>query len=279
MTVYFLAAALILSAYIFLSPRFAQWAYKRFLFHTNRSIGDPKEFASLLERRGGRLFSFVNRRGNLLRCALAGNPQNPVLMYHFGKDGDIEKRADIIELIVSAGYQVFIYEYSGYGKSDGKPSLRQMKEDAEDAFDFLVDHLNIVNCDVTLFGESMGGLNATHVLKERCANRIILKSAFSSLAQAAWDKMPVMRIYPRCLFPDADNESILSTQKSVALIIHGAGDRMVPVKHLARLARACCGPHRTLLLPESRHSFMTDGDRDKFITALTQFRKYSGKYV
>lgn len=176
-------------------------------------------------------------------------------------------------MILDAGYRVFIYEYSGYGKSEGKPSLAQMRQDALDAFDFLVEDQKLKAHQVTLYGESMGGLNATHILAERNVEAIILKSAFASLAEAAKDKMLIMRIFPNCLFPNADNVANLRFHSGPTLIIHGAGDRMISGRHLNLLVQACSGPAIGLSLPGSRHSFMSDGDKDTFISSLSQYRK------
>ena len=268
-----LVAAALVVLYLAASPRIFERLWHPMLFHPHKEKGDRAVFARLAQTVPCQEKFFVNRAGNRLRVMLVGeNDGSPVIMYSTGKDGDIERRAEILSLILDAGAAVFIYEYSGFGESSGRPSIKRIHEDALDAYDFLTGTLCVDPSRVVLYGESLGGSPSTYVLRRRRTGGIVLKSAFASLLQAAREKLFLMRLYPQWLFPSLDNaESLRFADGLPVLIIHGAGDRMLSMRHPQRLFDCASEPKTLVVLPDSRHSYMPDADKKTFQDALARF--------
>ncbi len=271
-TIAFVLAGLLI-VYLAASPRIFERLWHPMLFHPHKEMGSQADFVRLARRIPCRELFFTNQKGNRLRAMLIGDPEGkPVVMYSMGKDGDIERRAETLQLIVEAGAAVFIYEYSGFGGSSGRPSIARIHQDALDAFDFLTNDLEVSRTSVVLYGESLGGSPSTHVMRHRLVGGIILKSAFASLRLAAQEKLFLMRLYPKWLFPDLDNAANLRCAYGVpVLIIHGEGDRMLSMSHPQALIDHAAEPKTLVLLPDSRHSYMSPADRLTYSQALTDF--------
>lgn len=275
MLILLLGAVLVVAIWLCLSPRVFPALYNRHLFHPGKERGNQADLMALAHKIPACRRSFVNGRGNRLTCWFFGDRDKleKVYLYSMGKDGDIARRCEMISLLVDSGACVFIYEYAGYGTSEGKPSYLGLLGDAQDAYDYLTGELKIAPERIVLFGESLGGAVSCWLLNKRKVAGIVLKSAFASLRQVAVEKIPLLRLYPTWLFPQPqlDNEQALASSSVPALVVHGDGDRMIDRRHPRRLIEAAAGPKWLVSLPESRHSFMTDEDKIRFREGLTRF--------
>ena len=63
----------------------------------------------------------------------------PVILFCHGNAGNISHRLDNIRLLLSQKLQVFIFDYRGYGKSEGTPSETGIYMDGLTAYDYLVE--------------------------------------------------------------------------------------------------------------------------------------------
>ena len=61
-----------------------------------------------------------------------------VLLFFHGNAGNISGRIDLVRILMETGMDVFIFDYRGYGKSEGRVSEEGTYMDAIGAFDYLV---------------------------------------------------------------------------------------------------------------------------------------------
>mmetsp|Transcript_3153 Transcript_3153/g.2882 ORF Transcript_3153/g.2882 Transcript_3153/m.2882 type:complete len:112 (+) Transcript_3153:137-472(+) len=79
------------------------------------------------------------------------------LIFSHGNSTDIGiMRNFIADLSVQLKVNVFIYEYSGYGKSTGKPSEKNIYADIKAAYDYLINVRGISWKYIVLYGQSIG---------------------------------------------------------------------------------------------------------------------------
>lgn len=268
-------------AWLLLSPRLAPGLYMRFLLRPGKNCGSPEDKQNLLGL-GGELVYFLNRKGKRLRgFYFAGNPaksQSPsFVLYSMGNDGDIEKRASILAVLLKTGVSLFIYEYSGFGKSQGKPTLKNAIDDSQDAFDFVVERFNKKSEEIVLYGESLGGAISARLLSNRFAGALILKSSFSSLARISQELCVWLRIYPSILLPLMDTGRKLQSVVVPVLIIHGHLDRKINWWHALTLYNNCPANRTLLWLPNSRHAFMTEADEVIFFNGVSMMLEVVSK--
>ncbi len=281
------ALTLSLIAWLGLSPRVSPFIYNRFIFQPKRSKGLPEDICALVEFHGGNECFFLNDQGNHLHGWLFGSghergahQEERLLLFSMGKDGDIARRATLLSQFLNRGFSVFIYEYRGYGQSEGSPSLDGLVNDALSAYDFVTQSLGFKPEQIVLFGESLGGAISSQLALRREAAGLVLKSTFASLNRIARKQLPLLHLYPDSLMaaPSLDNTKAIAACNMPVLVVHGAADRMVPVSH-ARLLAAQAGENRItgrnnvdlVILPQSRHGFMSDEDSKQFENSVVAF--------
>ncbi|MBK8225047.1 MAG: alpha/beta hydrolase [Candidatus Obscuribacter sp.] len=277
MTVLSVSVLALMALWIAVSPRVAPTLYHRFLFHPHKEMGEASEIEKLITTYGGAEHFYRTKAGHTLHAFSLGEfaEKRPVLFYSMGKNGDIPRRAEILAQLLKLQLTVFIYEYRGFGRSQGQPSLPGIIEDARESYDFLHETLNVEAERIVFFGESLGGAVTAQLAGSRKAAAVITKSTFASLNQIARHQFPLLRLYPGSLMlcPDWDNGKALSEVSAPTLIVHGEKDRMIPVDHARQIQAVCSHCSQLLLLPEARHSFMSEADSECLAAGLTAFLK------
>ncbi len=153
--------------------------------------------------------------------------KSPVILFCHGNAGNISHRLHNIQKLLSLGFQVFIYDYRGYGKSKGRPSREGVYLDGLAAYDYLKNKLGIPPDRIILFGRSLGAAVATEIAVKRQANRLILESAFTS-TKAMARTMPLFALLSPFLPSHYNNLKKIEHITIPKLIIHGNRDEIIP---------------------------------------------------
>jgi fermentation-respiration switch protein FrsA (DUF1100 family) len=160
----------------------------------------------------------------------------PMVLWFHGNAGNIADRLDNARLLVERGLSLFMVDYRGYGRSEGRPSEKGINEDGQAAYDYLLSRSFSAE-NLVVFGRSLGSTVAVHVAsRNRCAG-VILESAFTNMADMARQHFPVlpgMGVFKR-KFPCIDH---ISSIDAPILLIHGNEDEIVPYKLGRRLFEA-----------------------------------------
>lgn len=114
---------------------------------------------------------------------LPGKGRGTLLFCH-GNAGNISHRLDSLEIFHRLGLSVFIFDYRGYGKSEGKPTEEGVYSDAEGAWRHLAEDRKIPAGEIVIFGRSLGGAVAAQAAERFRPAGLILESTFTSLADA-----------------------------------------------------------------------------------------------
>lgn len=159
------------------------------------------------------------------------NPRATMLWCH-GNAGNITHRLDNIQKLLPLGINVFIFDYRGYGRSEGEPSEEGLYADARAAYDFLTGEKSIRSDSIVVFGRSIGSVVAVDLAAERPCRGLILESSFPSAKAMARELFPFLplHLFLRSRF-DADSK--IARIKVPILFIHGIEDRTVPI-HLGK---------------------------------------------
>lgn len=152
----------------------------------------------------------------------AEEPHAPLLIWFHGNGGNITYRGPIAATLASRGVSVFVFDWRGYGRSEGTPSEPGLIRDSLAAYDHAPrsDH-------VVLYGESLGGPYAAYVATKRKARAVIVENTFPSLRElgnALYRPIPLGLTAPRALrTADWLNEAGLPV-----LVMHGRRDQVIP---------------------------------------------------
>ena len=198
----------------------------------------------------------------------APQPRGAVLFLH-GNAGNISHRIDSLRMFHRLGYSTLIFDYRGYGRSEGTPGEEGTYRDAEAAWRYLTETRQIPACRIALFGESLGGAVAAWLAADRKAAALVIASGFTSVPDLAQDLYPYLpaRWLARIRY---DTRGYLKAVAAPVLIAHSPQDDIVPFAHGRALFAAANSPKQFLELAGGHNDgfiFM----REEWVGALADF--------
>ena len=167
------------------------------------------------------------------------------LWFH-GNAGNISHRLENLSLLRDhLGVSVFLFDYRGYGRSDGRVSEEGTYRDAEAALSYLWSHRDVDPEKIVLFGRSLGCAVAVDLASRHQAYALILESPFTSISDMAKRAIPLLPIGV-LLRTKYDTLSKIGGIAGPLLILHGGQDEVVPIElGLQRLQKATSGLQTT----------------------------------
>lgn len=174
------------------------------------------------------------------------------LLWCHGNAGNLSHRAENIARLRVLPLNVFIFDYRGYGKSEGKPGETGVYQDALAAYDTLVREKGVSPDTLILFGRSLGGACAVHIASYRKAAGLILESAFTSAADMAKE---ILLFLPRGLVrARLDIAGPLAVLDLPKLLLHGDRDEVVPFEMGKALFQAAKAPKTFYVIAGAGHN-------------------------
>jgi len=175
------------------------------------------------------------------------------LLYLHGNGGNISHRSDIINELMKLPVNVFILDYRGYGKSEGRPSEAGVYADARAAWDHLTTTRGIPAGSIFIFGESLGGAVAIELASKvnECGG-LIVQSSFTSIADVAAAVLPF--IPSLIIRTKMDSLSKIARVSCPKLFIHSQADEIIPYRLGRRLFDAANEPKRFYEVKGASHN-------------------------
>lgn len=174
---------------------------------------------------------FENEKGNKLTGWMIKPKQTTptVTILHFhGNSAYIGALFQGMIPLVAKGYQIFMFDYSGYGHSGGRATRKNVLRDGNAALTYVKSRSDVKGTKLVLYGQSLGGNLAGIVGAERQneIDALVIEGAFSSHKDIAAE---VAGFFGRILIAEkyASVEAIQNYEKPV-FVIHSQLDRIVP---------------------------------------------------
>lgn len=179
-----------------------------------------------------------------------------IVLFNHGNRGNMRNSIPRLESILSCGASLFVYDYRGFGRSDGYPTIPGVIEDASTAFDYLVKEKGYSPANIVLYGESLGSCIAVELARKRKCAGVVIQSGCASAEHLCKEQAPIMAVYPSFLFfrPALENLSFVRGKHPPLLIVAGQKDETVSVEHSLLLYKNAKPPARLLILPNGSHS-------------------------
>ena len=181
------------------------------------------------------------------------NPRAVVLFCH-GNAGHLAHRAATLRVLHDrVGVSVMIFDYRGYGRSEGTPSEAGILADGQAARAWLARRAAVAESDIVVMGRSLGGAVAVDLAAAGGARALVLESTFSSVPDVAAARVPLVpaKLLMRTRL---DSAAKIGRYDGPLLQSHGDADTVVPYKLGRRLFEAANGPKRFLTLPGADHN-------------------------
>jgi pimeloyl-ACP methyl ester carboxylesterase len=103
-----------------------------------------------------------------------------VVLFSHGNGGNISYNLPYVEILHRVGLSTFIYDYRGYGKSEGQPTEEGTYNDVAGAWRYLTESRKVPAGQILLYGQSLGGPIAAKLATEKTPAALILDSTFTS---------------------------------------------------------------------------------------------------
>lgn len=230
----------------------------RFMILRDRALGWTKRGhapAGIHERSSRHAFpSAAHLPGHVLDAVFVEPAAVPVraaaLLCH-GIGETVEQWFGVQQLLAANGVASLVFDYSGYGKSAGRPHWEQFEFDAIAAFAVLKELAP--SLPLSVLGFSLGSGVAIAAIDRLAAERLILCEAFTSFRDAAVSA-GVPRLLARLVPPIWHAQQRLAGCKVPVLIVHGEKDRLFPIAMARELAGWCEPRAEVVLVPDTTHN-------------------------
>lgn len=167
------------------------------------------------------------------------------LLFCHGNAGNISYRLESIKQFHELGFNVFIFDYRGFGRSEGKISEPGTYLDAQAAWNYLVDEKKIYSNNIIIFGRSLGAAIACQLATQQNPAALIMESAFRSIPDLAAQIYPFLPLRWLTRFEYNNRENVKKINCPL-LIIHSKQDEIIPYSHAEKLYEAANHPKQFL---------------------------------
>lgn len=167
--------------------------------------------------------------GTVLNGVLIKHPNSKGLIFYLhGNGGNAFGWAEDIAYNFPTDYDVFVFDYRGYGKSGGRiTSEAQIMDDVTVAYDFIIKKYNYTN--VIVNGYSVGTGPAAQLAASKDVKALILQAPYYSLSKLCDEKVPLLpEFIKKYRFETHD---YLSKVKAPVYLFHGTNDELIPYHH------------------------------------------------
>lgn len=181
------------------------------------------------------------------------NPRAVVLYLH-GNAGNLSHRTDLLrELQQRHRLSVLIFDYRGYGRSEGRPDENGILQDARAARAWLAARAGIDQSQIVLMGRSLGAAVAVDLAANEGARGLILQSTFTSLPDVAASK-PIIGSLASAMQGRLNSIDKIAAYRGPLLLSHGDADSVIPYAHGLKLFEVANLPKRFVTIPGGDHN-------------------------
>lgn len=199
-------------------------------------------------------------------------PEVATIIFFHGNGGNVTNVSWLGQRFAKRGFNVLLFDYRGYGASDGVTGDESgLYADGDAAVAFLVNEKKVKPEQIVLYGHSLGTAIVADVASRGQFGAVVLESGFSSASSVAATALPWL---PRPLHFLGKNRfetaRKLTKIKSPILIAHGDPDRTIPTNEAQLLFASANEPRKLLIIPGAGHvPFGSAGEQ--YLNQVEQF--------
>jgi fermentation-respiration switch protein FrsA (DUF1100 family) len=213
-------------------------------------IPDSLVESVVLSSMGNRIYGFF----------VKGNPDSVTnnsvtILYCHGRGENINRYWVRVEYLWEMGFNVFIFDYQGYGMSEGSPSGEALFSDGREALTYVRTHPDVDTAKIVYYGWSLGTFVVTYLAAEiNHPASVILEAAIASATALLRDSGLFNLTGSYVVDADFDNEGRIADIGSPLLMMHGrADDYVVFDRHVPLIWDNAVEPKEFLWVEEAEH--------------------------
>ena len=205
------------------------------------------------------------------------SPQtSKTIFFIHGNAGNMSSHYGFVEWL-RPQYNIMMFDYSGYGLSDGSPNPYMVTRDTQQVLDYLIENQRLYAPQgIVVYAHSLGATTTVLALSDKKYHHPILKgivldAPFSSYRAIAKDKLSLslvtawLKIFTPILIPTnlSALERITDLPSIPLYISHSKQDKVIPYSHGKQLFDAATGEKTfyTLKTPYHNHGWSQSEDK------------------
>ena len=149
------------------------------------------------------------------------------LLWFHGNAGNLSHRLDNIQRLKRLNLNIFIFDYRGYGRSEGTPDEKGIYKDSRAAYKQVLAMDGVSVDSLFFFGRSLGGVCAVETAMNHPARGLILESVFTNSADMSRTVFPLIPL-GWAVRSKLDAVGKVPHLKLAKLFLHGTRDEIVP---------------------------------------------------
>lgn len=155
-----------------------------------------------------------------------------LIFYLHGNADNLQRWGEFAADFTKIGYDVFMYDYRGYGKSTGSSSRKNIHTDAIAMLDWTKK--NIPYSKLIIYGRSLGSAVASNLAVTANPSLLILETPFANFIDVIyWPLRPSVLLFPDKI--EFSNQDVLPKVSCPKVIFHGTNDWIVPLSSAQKL--------------------------------------------
>jgi fermentation-respiration switch protein FrsA (DUF1100 family) len=200
-------------------------------------------------------------------------PATATVIYFHGNGGNLSYLDWLAGGLTGRGFDLLLFDYRGYGQSEGNVSdERGIYADADAAYDYVVRERGVAPAKLVLYGQSLGTSAATDVAARRECAALVLESGMSSASDMAALILPWLpRGTHRFAVNRFDNVGKLARISRPVLVAHGDRDEVIPVAQGHALYAAAREPKKLIIVPGAGHNNLVGAGGEKYLDEVAAF--------
>jgi fermentation-respiration switch protein FrsA (DUF1100 family) len=204
-------------------------------------------------------------------------PAKATIIYFHGNGGNLSYCDWVGGSFTKRGFDVLLFDYRGYGRSEGEPTdERGLYADADAAYDFIVGERGLSASKVVLYGQSLGTAAVIDVASRKPCGALIIESGLSSARDMAGAIFPWLPGFVRGLTKNKlDSVGKMPRVRCPVLVVHGERDEIIPFEQGRKLYDAAPEPKQWRLIKGAGHNDLSIVGGEQYIDSLAEFVRSS----
>ena len=189
------------------------------------------------------------------------NPKGTWVYFH-GNAENITTHFLSVSWLPEAGYNYFIFDYPGYGESEGDPSPADNVAAGIAAIEWVRDNKD--KSPLVIYGQSMGGIVAMRTaieLKDKIPLRVLIADGtFPSFQRIARKKLGqhwltwLFQPLAYLTLSDSWAPDVEKVSPLPLVVMHGEQDKVIEIEHGQRIFSDAKEPKAFITVPEGAHN-------------------------
>lgn len=195
----------------------------------------------------------------------------PVILFSHGNAGNILHRLERLLALSPLPLDLLVYDYRGFGRSEGSPNVPGVIRDGEAAVNWLRTTKGISPERIILLGESIGVAISVSLAKKLDwkIGGMVLESGFRSLRARAGQTLPILG--PLALSEDLPADSLLPEFSGPLMIMHSKLDEVNSYSDSEHLLKVATTARKRMVTFEKYRHNDPVWDDPAYIDAWKQF--------